>query len=125
MKEAVIQAYLDALAQGDLKQLLALFAPDAMVYSPLYGEKQASVFYPCLLQDSTASNIELLQIFRTAGSAHAAVNFLYHWTLASGEQVTFDCVDIFHFNAEDQITALKIIYDASQTRSALQRAQNT
>lgn len=116
MQDATIRTYLDALSRGDLNQLMALFAPEAIVHSPLYGQQPAHVFYPALLQDSTASNIELLQIFHTLGTEYAAVNFLYHWTLANGEQVTFDCVDIFRFTETGKIKELKIIYDASQTR---------
>ncbi|MEQ8702592.1 MAG: nuclear transport factor 2 family protein [Phaeodactylibacter sp.] len=125
MQEALILAYLDALSKGDLPALLELFAPAAVVYSPLYGKKTAKIFYADLLKDSKASHIELLNVFQAPGTSHAAVNFLYHWTLANGEQVRFDCVDIFHFNAAGKIIKLKIIYDASLTRPALQRTQNT
>ncbi|MCR9054254.1 nuclear transport factor 2 family protein [Phaeodactylibacter xiamenensis] len=125
MQENAIRTYLDALSRGDLAQLLDLFAPQAIVHSPLYGQQAARNFYPALLKDSSASNIELLHIFNTHSTEHAAVNFLYHWTLANGEQVTFDCVDIFRFDAAGKITELKIIYDASQTRPALERTQNS
>lgn len=116
MQDAAIRAYLDALSRGDLDQLMALFAPEAIVHSPLYGQQPAHVFYPALLQDSAASNIELLHIFQSHSPQQAAVNFLYHWTLANGDAVTFDCVDIFRFDADGKISELKIIYDASQTR---------
>jgi len=125
MQDAAIRNYLDALSRGDLDQLMALFDPKATVYSPLYGQQPARVFYPALLQDSAASHIELLQIFQSNSPQYAAVNFLYHWTLANGEEVTFDCVDIFQFDKAGKITELKIIYDASQTRPALERTQNS
>jgi ketosteroid isomerase-like protein len=125
MQDDAIHSYLDALSRGDLDQLLALFAPQAIVHSPLYGQQAARAFYPALLQDSAASHIEPLQIFQSNSPQYAAVNFLYHWTLANGEEVTFDCVDIFQFDKAGKITELKIIYDASQTRSALERTQNS
>ncbi|MCI4650287.1 nuclear transport factor 2 family protein [Phaeodactylibacter sp.] len=125
MQDTAIRAYLDALSRGDLEQLMALFAPKAIIHSPLYGQQPARVFYPALLEDSAASHIELLQIFQSHSPQHAAVNFLYHWTLANGEEVTFDCVDIFRFNEAGKIAELKIIYDASQTRPALERTQNS
>ena len=45
-------------------------------------------------------------------------------TLADGSQVAFDCVDLFEWDEAQKISQLKIIYDASQTRPALERQQN-
>jgi len=118
-----IKAYLQGLEAGDYQRLLALFAEGAVVYSPLYGQRSAPDFYRELLSDSATSCIRLRHAYHQ-GSARSAVYFIYEWTLADGSQVTFDCVDLFEWNAAGQITELRIIYDASRTRQAFERQQN-
>ncbi len=118
-----IKAYLLGLEAGDYQRLLALFAEGAVVYSPLYGQCSAPDFYRELLSDSADSRIRLRHTYHQ-GSARSAVYFIYEWTLADGSQATFDCVDLFEWNDEGQITELRIIYDASLTRQAFERQQN-
>lgn len=122
--ENQIIAYLQSLEAGDYQKLASLFAEDAVVHSPLYGRRPAGAFYRTLLSDSAGSRIQLLHIYHQPGSRRAAVNFIYEWTLADGSEVAFDCVDLFEWNEEQQFTQLKIIYDASQTRPALERQHN-
>lgn len=122
--EEKIKAYLRSLERGDYVQLSSLFAPGAVVHSPLYGRRPALEFYRELLADSANSRIQLLHIYHQAGGQRSAVHFTYEWTLASGSQVSFDCVDLFEWNVEQQITELRIIYDASQTRPALEQQRN-
>ena len=122
--EDKIKAYLQALEAGDYQQLIQLFAEEAAVHSPLYGQRPAREFYRELLADSAASHIRLLHIYHQPGSQRSAANFIYEWTLADGSQVAFDCVDLFEWDEAQKISQLKIIYDASQTRPALERQQN-
>lgn len=115
-----IAEYLNALESGSAGAVLALFAPGAVVHSPLYGQQPATEFYPALFADSSSSRIEPLNAFQSLPPALAgAAYFRYHWTLANGQLVVFDCVDIFQFNDQGLITDLRIIYDASETRRAL------
>lgn len=44
----LVTAYLNALGASDLDAMLALFADDAVVHSPLYGTLPAREFYPGL-----------------------------------------------------------------------------
>ena len=122
--EEKIKAYLQGLEAGDYQQLISLFADEAVVHSPLYGKRSARTFYRELLDDSSASRIRLLHIYHQPGGRRAAVNFIYEWALANGSQVAFDCVDLFEWNEEEKITELKIIYDASQSRPALEQQHN-
>lgn len=119
MHEAIMQAYLKALESADLTAILSLFSKDAKVHSPLYGERPAKAFFPELLQDSRTSRIEPLAFFGSSQANRGAVNFHYHWTLADGQAVTFDCVDLFDFDQRGKIKRLRIIYDTAQTRPAL------
>jgi hypothetical protein len=41
-----VSAYLSSLERADAEAVLALFAPGAMVHSPLYGPRPATKFYP-------------------------------------------------------------------------------
>jgi steroid delta-isomerase len=44
--DLLVERYLAALEAADLDAVLALFAPDATVVSPLYGTHPAREFYP-------------------------------------------------------------------------------
>jgi|AntRauTorckE5430_2_1112549.scaffolds.fasta_scaffold02057_2 hypothetical protein len=123
--QAIVHAYFDALEDGKLEDLLSLFAENAVVHSPLYGKKPALDFYPALLADSRSSRIEPLHLLHGPGVPKATVSFLYHWTLNDGETVTFECTNVFYFNEANKITELEIVYDASETRLALEQSQNS
>jgi len=48
-----------------------------------------------------------------------ALQFKYVWTLANGDIVEFECVDVFQPNADrTNFAELKIIYDTYPIRSA-------
>lgn len=42
----LVSAYLSSLERADAEAVLELFAPGAMVHSPLYGPRPATEFYP-------------------------------------------------------------------------------
>ncbi len=113
----IIQNYLDCLVRSDYDKLINLFAPDAIVYSPLYGKQDAKEFYKKLFQDTAQSRIKLINIFTDEVNKSAAAYFHYDWTLSNDIMVPFDVVDIFEFNdTRDKIVTLKIIYDTWKTR---------
>lgn len=123
--EKAVRTYLDCLVRADLSVLLGLFAPEAIVVSPLYGEMSAKHFYPDLFADTRTSVITLHTIFTNPVASKAVVHFHYGWTLADGSKVGFSCVDIFQFNANGQITRLEIIYDTAATRPAFDRQRSS
>ncbi len=118
--KTTIMAYLKRLEQSDLEGLLSLFAPDAVVHSPLWGDQPVQQFYRDLLGSTSESIITPMHIWSDRQSRTAAVNFLYEWTLDTGQRVQFDCVDIFNFGDDDKIHDLKIIYDSTRTRNAFE-----
>lgn len=115
MKPAILK-YLEALKAADLEALLNLFAAEALVHSPLYGSRKASLFYRNLLADTRTSELKPLDVFINTESRTAALHFLYEWTMRDGSKITFDCVDIFSFDESGKISDLKIIYDTAATR---------
>ncbi len=119
-------AYLAALDGGDLDAVLALFAPEAEVVSPLYGTMPAKDFYAALFADTKASDTELLNIFDSSDSGGAvALHFRYGWTLADGTPVHFEVVDVIELTAaRDAFSKLTIIYDTAPLRGDWAKVHN-
>jgi ketosteroid isomerase-like protein len=111
--------YLAALERGDLTGILALFHPDAIVHSPLYGPLPAAEFYPRLLADTGRSELHLRGV--TQGERLVGVWFRFDWTLPSGTATGFECVDMLELDDEGLITTLRIFYDTATTRTAFER----
>lgn len=117
--ENLCHRYLAALNTGDLRGVQALFTPDAVVVSPLYGVRPAQAFYAELFADTSRSETTLLHVFDNPAEGRAvALHFRYVWTLASGAVVSFECVDVFEL-AEDRqrFCKLTIIYDTALLRA--------
>ncbi|WP_156802320.1 nuclear transport factor 2 family protein [Leeia oryzae] len=112
------ERYLDALNQGDLAAVMSLFTEDAVIKSPLYGEMPASTFYRDLFADTTRSVTTLKNVFTQSTQVPAvALHFSYQWTLKSGKQVAFECVDVFELSdSRDRFRQLTIIYDTAHLR---------
>jgi hypothetical protein len=111
--------YLDALNEGCLDKVLALFNADAMVVSPLYGTMPVAAFYTNLFADTNRSETTLLNIFRaTRTDTSVALHFRYKWTLRNAKVVSFECVDVFETTADgNRFTKLTIIYDTAPIRT--------
>lgn len=120
MKE-VMETYLQCLERSDYDTLMELFMDDAMVESPLYGARSAADFYRELFADTSQSDITPLYFFTEPHQQTGAVNFRYQWTLANGQRVSFDCVDVFSFTDGGKIRHMKIIYDTNLSRAQWER----
>lgn len=136
----VAEKYLDCLRAGDLDGMDELFSEDALVHSPLYGEREARAFFRDLFSVTGRSEIELMDVFRHASRDDlVAARFRYRWTLSDGEVTDFECVDVFELElgerrakwrlfggGEDrgtvEIKRLTIIYDTRDARSKFERA---
>jgi hypothetical protein len=112
-------AYLGALERGDLQALLALFRPGAIVHSPLYGPVPAAEFYPRVFADTGNAKLHLRGV--TRGERLACIWFRFDWTLPSGADAGFECVDILELDDQGLITALRIFYDTAHIRPAFER----
>lgn len=115
--------YLAALEAGDLDRILALFAPDATVVSPLYGTLPATEFYPVLLADTGASRLTLRATMSGEADGRQVVSlwFDFDWTLASGEPAPFTVVDVAELADDGRIERLHIVYDTAPIRAAFER----
>jgi len=117
----VVSTYLRALSEADVDSVLELFADGAMVHSPLYGPLPASEFYPALFADTREANLTLESVMHGSNQdGLTTLSFWFHfdWRLPSGVAAPFDVVDVATVNAEGKFSALHIIYDTVDVRSA-------
>ena len=122
-KREIAEKYIEFLSIGEVEKIVNLFAENGKVNSPIYGEKQADIFYRELSEDTITSELKLKGIFEDADSDRMALYFEYKWTVKSGKIVQFDVVDIFAFDNENKITELKIIYDTVISRNLVAEMQ--
>lgn len=111
-------AYLSALNQGNLDNVMKLFTEEAIVISPLYGKMPVKDFYNKLFADTNTSSTELLNIFlSTAENKSIALHFNYKWKMKNDFIETFECIDVFNLNdSQDRFNKLTIIYDTYKLR---------
>lgn len=123
----LVQRYLAALADGDLDRILALFAPDATVVSPLYGTLPAADFYPTLLADTGGSRLSLRATMSGEVDGRPVLSFWFDfdWTLANGEPAPFTVVDVAELADDGRIERLHIVYDTAPIRGAFERQRDT
>jgi hypothetical protein len=117
--EELATSYLAALGSGDVETMLTLFAPGAMVYSPLYGPTPAETFYPRIFADTSSARLTLLGVTegRTGlGTPLMMMWFHFDWQMATGAAAPFTVVDVVELTDDGRINALHIIYDTVNTR---------
>lgn len=119
-RREIAKSYLALLEIGDIERVIALFSPNAIVHSPIYGIKNASLFYKELASDTQNSKLELKGIFEDPLLNQLAIYFNYQWTLTNGKVINFDVVDILDFDENDKIIELRIIYDTAISREAIE-----
>jgi ketosteroid isomerase-like protein len=117
----LVDEYLAALEVGDVERVLALFAPDGIVYSPLYGSVPARQFYPKLFADTAESRLTLRRVFRDDREA-VAFWFDFAWVLADGTSALFTVVDIAELTDDGLIASLHIVYDTAPIRGDFEQA---
>jgi ketosteroid isomerase-like protein len=113
-------AYLAALERADLDAILALFADEGVVHSPLYGTKPAADFFAGLFADTARSVLTHKATFIAEDGTGLALHFDYQWTLANGEVVTFEVVDVFRLAGDGRFASMTIIYDTAPLRAAFE-----
>lgn len=121
----IINTYFKGLEEGSFEKIISLFHKDAIVYSPLYGEVSANIFYKELFGDTNNSKILLKNVFFSATNPNnAAAHFIYEWIMKDGQKVTFECIDVFEFSENGEVRSLKIIYDTFPVRTAFEKIKN-
>jgi len=122
--DQLCRQYLDALEESDLGAVTGLFTADGKVVSPLYGEQPADQFYAALFGDTSRSQTQLIRVLnRPAPDAAIALHFAYRWTLANGETVDFEVVDMLEMVDDGRIAKLTILYDTAPLRAAHEKSR--
>lgn len=119
----LVPAYLSALERADLDTVLELFAPGAVVHSPLYGPMPATEFYPALFADTSRSQLTLKGTAEgTTEDGRRLLTFWFHfdWRLPSGAEAPFDVVDVAELTDDGRIATLRIVYDTVDVRPAFE-----
>ena len=118
-RKEIAKSYLELLEISEIDRVIALFSTNAIVHSPIYGIKIASLFYKELASDTQNSKLDLKGIFEDSELNQLALYFNYQWTLKNGKKINFDVVDILVFDEHDKIIELRIIYDTVVSRDAI------
>jgi steroid delta-isomerase len=105
---AIVKRYLDTVATGTAADVAALYAEDATLEDPVgggevhIGREAITGFYK--MTEAVSIKTELLTL-RTGGLEAA---FVFAITVGEGEgSMRIEPIEIMHFNAEGQITAMK------------------
>jgi ketosteroid isomerase-like protein len=115
-----VRTYLKELERGDVAAICALFAPDAQIFSPFLGWMQAAPFFAKVSEASGQSTIRPIDIcVSTTGARRATGYFIYDWVLKDGSAVSFECVDVFEFDANGLVERMIIVYDTYPIRSTV------
>jgi hypothetical protein len=84
---AQIRSYLQELERSNVAGVVALFSPQASIYSPLLGWVSPAPFYRKLAEASGQSSIKLIDICcSTQGQRRANAYFSYDWQLKDGSR---------------------------------------
>lgn len=120
-KNEIATNYLEYLENGDVERIIALFSPNGIVESPVYGCMKATLFYPKLKSDTSNSKLKLRGIFEDNETSSLALYFNYTWILKNNKKVAFNVVDILEFDAQHKISKLTIIYDTVRSRTLVEQ----
>ena len=120
----LVNEYLAGLEAADADRVIALFAPDGIVESPLYGTMPAAEFYPVLFTDTASSRLTLRARMTGSTEGRAVISFWFDfdWTLSTGEPAPFTVVDVAELDEHGLIERLHIVYDTHPIRDAFNDA---
>jgi len=113
----IVSSYFEHLTASNIEAIVALFANDGFVESPVLGTVPAEAFFRKLGDASERNVLTVHAIMSSSDDRVFAAHFTYEWTLKEGGDVTFDGVDLFEFGDGDLLASMKIFYDTHPTRS--------
>ncbi|WP_170762834.1 nuclear transport factor 2 family protein [Ruegeria lacuscaerulensis] len=113
--EFLARQYLRAIENGDVSEMLNLFAEDATATSPISGKQPARDFYTNVMKiTSDRSTVHKNTFSDTSGALQMAVHFDYTRTIHDGHPETIECVDLFVLtDDQSRFKSVRIIYDTA------------
>ena len=116
-RRAIVRAYFAKMTAIDIDGIIAMFEPDGFVVSPFLGRMPAPDFYAKLGAASSAATLTVHGIMGDPEAGKYAAHFRYDWTLASGEDLMFEGIDLFTFGAGERFRSMEIFYDTHPLRA--------
>lgn len=122
MRQAV-RNYLRALEAGDADGAAALFVADGWVQSPFLGRLPVRDFIRKVTIASAHSKLTVHDVLVSAeGHLRAVAYYHYDWKLKDGSAVSFDCADVFNFDANTgRIASIVLVYDTQPVRGVVEQ----
>ncbi len=120
MQQAV-RRYLAALEAGDPDKAAALFVPQGWVRSPFLGQLPVREYVAKVARASSNAHLTVYDVLVSAeGHLRAVAYYQYDWSLTDGTRVSFDCADVFNFDAESgHIESIVLVYDTQPVRQVV------
>ena len=119
--QKVVRRYLTALEAGDANKAAALFVPNGWVQSPFLGRLPVRDFFAKVAGASSGAKLTVHDVLVSAeGQLRAVAYYLYDWSLNDGSRVSFDCADVFNFDADTgHIASIVLVYDTHPVRDVV------
>lgn len=121
MQQAV-RKYLAALEAGDAEKAASLFVPGGWVRSPFLGQQAVRNYVAKVASSSRGAKLTVHDVLVSAeGHLRAVAYYLYDWTLKDGSNVSFECADVFNFDAATgRIESIVLVYDTQPVRGVVE-----
>ena len=121
MQQAV-RKYLAALEAGDVEKAASLFVPGGWVRSPFLGQQSVRNYVAKVASSTRGAKLTVHDVLVSAeGHLRAVAYYLYDWTLKDGSNVSFECADVFNFDAATgRIESVVLVYDTQPVRGVVE-----
>ncbi|MEM7301536.1 MAG: nuclear transport factor 2 family protein [Pseudomonadota bacterium] len=115
-QEHIIRRYFELMSASDIEGIIDLFSDDAIIHSPFLGQVKAGDFFRKLGSASRTSTLTVYAVLASGDDRHYAGHFRYDWELASGDNLSFEGVDLFEVSEDGKLLSMKIYYDTHPLR---------
>jgi len=95
--------------------------PDGWVQSPFLGRVPVRDYVNKVAAASHGARLTVHDVLVSAeGHLRAVAYYLYDWSLKDGARVSFECADVFNFDAESgHIESIVLVYDTQPVREVV------
>lgn len=111
-----VRRYFERLTASDIAGIVEMFAADGHVDSPFLGRMDAASFFEKLGNASSQNRLTVFDVLLGENGDSAAAHFQYDWTLSNGDELVFQGVDYFKFDAAGKFQSMSIFYDTHPLR---------
>ena len=118
--------YRAAVKARNLDAVLKIFAPDAVISSPLKGVSDVKSYHEWLFSAVKGTTVKVQEAFQALNSdMRIAVHGQYEWVMNDDKVVHFEGMSLFEFTPDKMhITKMMTFYDAGLVRAALAEANS-